>query len=116
MPRWLRALILAAGLVGHVFLQAAPAWKSINKASSGRDFASYYYAAQVAREGGNPYDTDALESAASAQHTRKKVHPFFYPPPFVGLMAWAPSLSLHDAYKVSFFLNVYIWTSQPIIR
>lgn len=105
MPPGLRALLLAVGLVGHVFLQAVPAWKSISKASSGRDFASYYYAAEVAREGGNPYDTDALELAARAQKTRKQVHPFFYPPPFVGVVAWAPSWSLHDAYKISFILN-----------
>ena len=105
MSRSLRAAVLLLGLAGHLFLQALPAWQSVSKASSGRDFASYYYALQVAADGGNPYDTAALEASARADRTRKQVHPFFYPPPFVGVVGWAHPLSLHDAYKGSFFLN-----------
>ena len=105
MPRTLRALLLVVGLCGHVVLQALPAWKTIAKAPSGRDFASYYYALQVAHEGGNPYDTAALERVARAEHTRKQVHPFFYPPPFLATVYWALPLSLHTAYKASFWVN-----------
>ena len=105
MSRALRALLLVVGLCGHVMLQAVPAWNSIHKAPSGRDFASYYYALQVAADGGNPYDTAAMEQVARGEHTRKQVHPFFYPPPFLAVVGWAKPLSLFAAYKASFWLN-----------
>lgn len=102
MSRW---WVLALGVLLHVLLQAAPAWESVRDGKSGRDFASYYYAIQVADDGRDPYQTSLLNKAASQDHTRKTVNPYFYPPPFLLGMTWAVPLSLSQAYKASFFLN-----------
>ena len=88
MRRFLPLLFVVLGLLGHAIFQARPAWEKVSAGGGGRDFASYYYAAQVALEGGDPYDTPALSAAAVADHTRRSVHPFFYPPPFLFSVAW----------------------------
>ena len=96
---------LILGLAGHLFFQAVPAWKEVEGNRSGRDFASYYYALQVATAGGDPYDTEALEKLAKEERTRKMVHPFFYPPPFLLAMGWAKPLSLVTAYRLMLLFN-----------
>lgn len=99
------ALLLLAGLVLHAVLQLGPAWDKVSSAKHGRDFASYYYALQVAADGGDPYDTHALDVAAREDRTRKSVHPYFYPPPFLLAIGWARPLSLHQAYVGMLLLN-----------
>lgn len=103
--RFLPLLLVVLGLLGHVFLQARPAWKKVSTGGGGRDFASYYYAAEVALDGGDPYDTEAMSAKAVAEHTRKSVHPFFYPPPFLFTVAWVGPMSLQTAYQTWFFVN-----------
>lgn len=98
-------VLLVLALVAHLALQLAPAWKKVDTARNGRDFASYYYALQVAADGGDPYETPLLSARARTEHTRKGVHPFFYPPPFLLAVAWARPLGLHDAYRVMLLLN-----------
>ena len=99
------ALLLAA-VLGHLVFQTAPAWKVIQSAPNGRDFASYYYALQVAWDGGDPYDGAALTARAHAEHTRRSVvHPYFYPPPFLLGMVWARPLTLVAAYRLSLLFN-----------
>ncbi len=105
MRRFLPLLFVVLGLLGHAIFQARPAWEKVSAGGGGRDFASYYYAAQVALEGGDPYDTPALSAAAVADHTRRSVHPFFYPPPFLFSVAWVGPVSLQAAYKLWFFVN-----------
>lgn len=105
MLRSRHTLVLVLGLVGHLLLQAIPAWRSIEKAPSARDFASYYYAVQVAEAGGDPYDTETMEKLARSERTRKQVHPFFYPPPFLVAMSWVAPFKLFSAYKAMFVLN-----------
>ena len=97
-------LLCTAALVFHA-LVVARAWHGAHRDKTGRDFASYYYAVQVAADGGDPYTTGQLGSAAREDATRKGVHPFFYPPPFVLGMAWALPLELRTAYRVWFWLN-----------
>jgi alpha-1,2-mannosyltransferase len=71
----------------------------------GRDYATYHYAVQEAVAGGDPYDTAALGLRSAAEGTRKSVHPFFYPPPFLFSMLWAAPLSLMTAYRVFWAVN-----------
>jgi hypothetical protein len=92
--------LLAACLLAYAAQALGPwrerAWKGAN----GRDFASYYYAVQVAADGGDPYRTRALAQAAREEGTRRGVHPFFYPPPFLVLFAWVLPLDLATAFHV----------------
>jgi alpha-1,2-mannosyltransferase len=67
--------------------------------------ASYYYAVQVASEGGDPYDVAALSEAARAEGTRDHVHPFFYPPPFLLAVAWTLPLDLSTAYRLQYWFD-----------
>lgn len=98
-------LLLVLGLVAHLWFGLWPAWERVSSTPSGRDFASYYYAVQVAADGGDPYDTPALSARARAERTRKSVHPYFYPPPFLLTMTWALPLSLPNAYIGMLVLN-----------
>lgn len=105
--RSLAWLVTVAALTWHVLTVLAPP-KIVGgavKETEGRDFASYYYAARVATSGGDPYDKIALDAMATADGTRSDVHPFFYPPPFLLAVAWAPSLSLSEAFDVWYVLN-----------
>jgi hypothetical protein len=97
-------LILAAALAWHLFAVIA-GFADIWGERGGRDFASYYYAADVAVHGGDPYDKTALGAAARGDLTRAAVHPYFYPPPFVLLVAWAPALKLGTAWRVWYWLD-----------
>ncbi|MDP2316803.1 MAG: glycosyltransferase family 87 protein [Pseudomonadota bacterium] len=98
-------VLLVLGLLAHLWFGLRPAWERVSSTPSGRDFASYYYAVQVAADGGDPYDTDALDAKARAERTRKEVHPYFYPPPFLLTMTWALPLSLPKAYVGMLVLN-----------
>lgn len=97
-------LLLAACLIWHA-LGLWPAWQSASRDHSGRDFASYYYAEQVALDGGDPYDKAQLAQAAQDDGTRRGVHPFFYPPPYLLTMLWVSPLSLGSAYRAWFWLD-----------
>ncbi|MFT5586447.1 MAG: alpha-1,2-mannosyltransferase, partial [Cognaticolwellia sp.] len=104
----LRALLpklaLAIGLLLHM-AAVQPAWKGVQDAGNGRDFASYYYGVQVASLGENPYEKRQLSERARAEGTRRSVHPFFYPPPFLLAMQWTRALDLHAAYKLWFWID-----------
>lgn len=95
MRRWLPIVF---ALCMHVAFQIAPAWAKVAPDKSGRDFASYYYALQVALDGHDPYDTKALSAMARKEKTRTAVHPFFYPPPYLLSVSWAAPLTLKQAY------------------
>ncbi|MEC7947126.1 MAG: glycosyltransferase family 87 protein [Myxococcota bacterium] len=91
-----------AFLLALYAVQAGFAFRSVRRAPSGRDFATYHYAVQEAWAGGDPYDTPALGRRARADGTRRAVHPYFYPPPFLLGMLWAVPLSLSTAYQLWF--------------
>jgi hypothetical protein len=59
----------------------------------------------VAADGGDPYDKGALGRAAQAERTRKTVHPYFYPPPFLLGMTWALPLTLRQGALGMLVLN-----------
>lgn len=92
-------IVLACCAGAYVVLATGPWWDKVSKASHGRDFASYYYAVQVAADGGDPYDKRALGRASRADRTRKTVHPYFYPPPYLLTVAWALPLDLETAFR-----------------
>lgn len=82
-----------------------PAWKGVQSAGHGRDFASYYYGVEVASLGENPYEKRQLTERARAEGTRRSVHPYFYPPPFLLAMQWTRAMDLHSAYKLWFWID-----------
>lgn len=104
---WKKALVAAVVLVGLVAhtSQLLDGWRKVRGVDHGRDFASYHYAVQVAVDGGDPYDVGALSSRAKADDTRRSVHPFFYPPPFLLTMVWVAPLSLGEAYRAWFWVD-----------
>jgi alpha-1,2-mannosyltransferase len=92
--------ILAAAAVWHLFVLIAPEKQKSPRDSAGRDFASYYYGAVVAEEGGDPYDRQAILDAAAEEGLRANVHPFFYPPPYLLVVAWAPAVDLLTGFEI----------------
>lgn len=99
-------------------------WNAVVKSKGARDYASYHYAVQAAWEGANPYQTENLHRKAREEHTRRSVHPFFYPPPSLISMLWAKPFSLHMGYRLFFWLNqllllgsfwqIHKWLRTPI--
>jgi hypothetical protein len=100
-----RPWLFAVFVLGYVLLSAGPAWLKVKNAKHGRDYATYHYAAAQALDGASPYDTKALSKRARAEKTRKSVHPYFYPPPFLLSVLWSPNFSLSTASKAFFGLN-----------
>jgi len=101
----LARLVIAFAAVWHLFSVLVPPKAPPPKGTMGRDYASYHYAVKVAADGGDPYDGKALNAAAIEDRTRKKVHPFFYPPPFLLAVSWALPLELMTAFSVWFWMN-----------
>lgn len=114
MKRSLPVLLLVLAVI-YGLVAAAPAWQAATGVKHGRDYATYHYAViEAVSPGvpgqGDPYDTAALGSRASAEGTRRQVHPYFYPPPFLLGMLWVtppglPPLSLDTGVKAWFLLN-----------
>ncbi|MCB9675773.1 MAG: DUF2029 domain-containing protein [Alphaproteobacteria bacterium] len=98
-------LVVVAAVAWHLLTVLSPAWVGVAGQNNGRDFASYYYAARVAREGGDPYEKRALTQAARQDGARGAVHPFFYPPPFIAATAWVTAFDLPSAFRVWFWLD-----------
>jgi len=99
---WL-VLLLAVGVHGQGLI--GDVWPKVRDAAHARDFASYYYAAQAAAQDRNPYDTRVLGRLARQDGTRRGVHPFFYPPPYLLTVAWVLPLELSTAYRTWFVLD-----------
>ena len=107
-------LLIAAAVTWHLLVTLAPAWVTVStKPSLGRDFASYYYAVQVAADGKDPYAKGNLSKAARESGKKRGVHPFLYPPPFLLVMVWALPLDLMTAYKTWFWLDE-IWLAAAM--
>ena len=81
MTRKIALMIVPLGGLLHG-LQLVKGWDRVESVRHGRDFASYYYAVQVAGEGNNPYQKAFLGQRARSDGTRGSVHPFFIRRPF----------------------------------
>jgi len=115
MRKTLPWLILALAVLWHASA-VRTAYKRASRNSSGADFATYYYAAKVAQDGKNPYVKAELGKAAREDKTRRSVHPFFYPPPFVAATAWVTSFSLQSAYLKWFWLDeLALWAFLAVM-
>jgi len=101
----LRRFLLVLAVTWHVLAVVFGGWSQATDAAKARDFASYYYAVQVAADGGDPYDTKALSEAARDDGTRRGVHPFLYAPPFLLGMSWALTSTLLGAYRMWFWMD-----------
>ena len=111
LPRWLTPLswaLLVLAVAVHGF-QLADGWTKVKKAKHARDFASYHYAVHAAAQDLDPYDKKVLGQLAQDEGTRKTVHPYFYPPPFLLGMAWVLPLDLATAYRVWFWLDAVVF-------
>ncbi|MGB0638525.1 MAG: glycosyltransferase 87 family protein [Myxococcota bacterium] len=103
--RRLNPFLLVLFLLAYVGISAMPAWNKVSQSKSGRDYATYHYAVAEALDGGDPYNTRALSKRARAEKTRKSVHPYFYPPPFLAVMTWANLVDLATGYRSFFWFN-----------
>ena len=103
--RRLGPVLLVMVMAAYAAVSVVPAWTKVRGAKHGRDFATYHYAAAEVLDAGDPYDTQRLSKRAKTEGTRAKVHPYFYPPPFVLTMLWSPSFDLLTSYRVWFWLN-----------
>lgn len=101
--RWLAAVIVAGALVHGVSVGFA--WRDAQAIHGGKDYASYHYAAVAAHEGADPYNTPGLARRARLDGRRIPINPYFYPPPFLLLVAWSPYTSLEVAYRLWFWLS-----------
>lgn len=101
---WRTALLVGA-LVFYVASGLGPGVFKVWSSTAARDYATYHYAVQEAVSGGDPYNTQALGKRARDEGTRRGVHPYFYPPPFLASMLWAAPLSLATGYRLFFLLN-----------
>lgn len=118
-------IALGLGIFVHALVMGGPIWNKVRNVQHGRDFASYYYAVQVAADGEDPYETGLLSAMARDEGTRKGVHPFFYPPPYLLTMAWAIPLELSEAYRLWFWANglflflgmlaLWRWNPGPLV-
>lgn len=102
--RNLKLLVVLVALIVHAF-DTFHHYEQAHRRHHGFDFASYFYAARVAADGGNPYARVELGNAARDEETRGSVHPYFYPPPALLAFAWTLPLELMDAYRIWFWLN-----------
>ena len=102
--RRLLAAVVTAGALAHG-VSVGFAWQDALAIHGGKDFASYHYAAVAAKERGDPYNTPALARRARVDGRHIPINPYFYPPPFLLLVAWSPYTSLDVAYKVWFWIS-----------
>ena len=103
LPPLLRALLLAAALIGGLLV---PAGLAVQGARDGRDYASFHYAVQVWAHGGDPYEPAAVARAARDDGRRGTVYPFFYPPPALPMLGWTLPLSLQAGHRLMAALNL----------
>jgi hypothetical protein len=103
--RGIVAFAVAAALGWALLPVLWPAWGRAATEASGKDFASYYYAVRAALAGDDPWSRVVLTALARADDTRRGVHPFLYPPPFLLVTAWIGRFQLDVAYRLWFWLD-----------
>ncbi len=98
-------MVLGAAILWHGLSLLATGWADAFHEDRAFDFASYYYAARVASDGGDPYDTRLLERAAASDGIRQEIFAYIYPPPFLLAMAWASPHRLLASYRIWFWVD-----------
>ena len=105
-----RSRLFFVGMM-YFFIQGIPSYNRVISAKHARDYSSFYYAQKVAVEGKSPYHTPYLTQKAKEEKTRRRVHPFFYPPPAILIFLWNYPLSLYSSYIIFFVINhiLVVW-------
>ncbi|MCB9744460.1 MAG: DUF2029 domain-containing protein [Alphaproteobacteria bacterium] len=98
-------LLIALAVALHLGWMYVDGWPKVKRSGGARDWASYYYAVEAAFQGLDPYLKQNLARLAKADGTRGMVHPFFYPPPYLLTVAWAPKLGLEGSYRLWYWLD-----------
>lgn len=101
----LACLALLLGVAIHTGQVIFKAWPQAQASGSANDFATYYWAVQVAVEGGDPYDAAELRAAAAESGFHGYINPYLYPPPFLWLLLWTRPLEILVAYRIWFWAN-----------
>lgn len=98
------ALLLLVGVLlwGRNLLYAKD---RVVKGRGARDFTSYFMAYRSAELGRDPYSMRQVTLTAR-EHGLMRVHPFFYPPPFLLTLTWTGDLETKEAYLVWVSLDV----------
>jgi hypothetical protein len=101
--------LLALGMISYGRHASGSTWEGVKVSRGANDFASYFYAVQASGKGENPYDNSILNRLAQEDNRRGSVYPYFYPPPYLLVMAWTLPLDLSEAHMAfywagSFFL------------
>jgi len=92
----------------YILIQGWPAYQKVSQAKHGRDYSSFYYAQKISWEGKSPYQSKNLTQQARREKTRKRVHPYFYPPPAIFLFLWNQPFSLYTSYMIFFVINQFL--------
>lgn len=100
--RWQWA-VLAAGLLAYAALHGTVSWQRLHARKGAKDHPSFHYAVEVAAEGGDPYDAQALQEAADADGLRTEVYPWVYPPPALLAFSWTLPLSYSWSQDLAWF-------------
>jgi len=96
---WLRVVLIAAAVFYAVVVYYRPALEDGLNGGHQWDFGTYYQAARLAAEGGDPY-------LAHERYNFK--HPYTYPPYTVKLFAPFVSMDLHEARQTFFILKLAV--------
>jgi hypothetical protein len=97
------ALFIGLALVAHVD-QTLLLWRMLER-FGGADFSSFYYGFQAAALGLDPYDAELVAMLGAADGVDASIHPYFYPPPFLLVMAPWSLLTFDAAYRSWFFVD-----------
>lgn len=101
----------------YLMIVGGPTVYNASQSKSGKDYASYHYAAEAVWSKTSPYRIENLNVHAQKEGTRHRVHPFFYPPPAVFFFLWAPIFSLSTSFAIFALMSNLCWLgSLWIIR
>ena len=92
-------------IVLYIFFHVWPSYQRVSSGKHGRDYATFHYAVKAAGSGTFPYKTSELSKLAKKEKTRRRVHPFFYPPPALMVFGWSFPLTLQQGYILFFVIN-----------
>ena len=96
---------IGSGIVLFSIIFSVP-YQATIQSRSGRDYASYHYAVQTVSIGQSPYNVENLDQLARQEGTRKRVHPFFYPPPAILPLLWLKPWNLATGAVLFLSFNV----------
>ena len=95
--------------VVYLIVVGIPTVYNASRSKSGQDYASYHYAAEAVWSESSPFQVANLNVHSRQDRTRKRVHPFFYPPPAVLFFLWSPFFALTTSFTIFVVLSNLCW-------